>query len=160
MIFKSLRGLNVLGRRHRDLASGSASLKRDPAAGRDRARRALILCFAALAGLSIGLSDALAHSRLVKSDPAARAALPAAPAELKLWFNESIEPAFAKVWIISADGTQTPLTTRGDPSDPRLVVVALPATLPDGPVNVGYHVLSVDGHVVESTLSFTIQKPA
>ena len=160
MAFEFFRGFNFAGRRL--CASPSSAALVTPAAGDGRVpvRRAIILTFAALAGLALGLTDAMAHSRLVKSDPAARAVVTAPLAEVRLWFNESIEPAFAKVWIISGDGTQTPLATRGDPSDPRLVVVALPASLPDGPVNIGYHVLSVDGHVVESQLSFTIQKPA
>jgi methionine-rich copper-binding protein CopC len=158
--FDNFRGFDFSGRRLCGSPSDAAPVKPIPAGRHDRGRRALLLSFAALVGLSIGLTEALAHSRLVKSEPAARAVVTAPLAEVKLWFNESIEPAFAKVWIISGDGSQTPLTTRGDASDPRLVVVTLPASLPEGPVNIGYHVLSVDGHVVESQLSFTIQKPA
>ena len=80
-----------------------------------------------------------------------------APKELKLWYNEAIEPAFAKVWIVPAQGTQIPLTTKADPSDQRLIVVTLPDNLPAGPVNIGYHVLSVDGHTVDDKLTFTIK---
>jgi methionine-rich copper-binding protein CopC len=156
---KYFHGFEFFGFRSLRLPADSAS-RSGFAFSRDGFRRGIILLFAALAGLSIGLTGALAHSRMVKSEPAARAVLATAPAEVKLWFNESIEPAFAKVWLIGADGTQTPLQTHGEASDPRLVVVALPAGLPDGAVNIGYHVLSVDGHVVESQLTFTIQKPA
>jgi copper resistance protein C len=112
-----------------------------------------------LLGLGFGITGALAHSRLVRSDPAARAVLDKAPKELKLWYNEAIEPAFAKVWIVPAQGPQIPLTTKADPSDQRLIVVTLPDDLPAGPVNIGYHVLSVDGHTVDDKLIFTI-KPA
>ena len=112
-----------------------------------------------LIGFGLGISGAAAHSRLVKSDPAARAVLDKAPKELKLWFNEGVEPAFAKVWIVPASGAQIPLTSQGDSSDPRLLIVALPDNLPAGPVNVGYHMLSVDGHMVDDKLTFTIKKP-
>jgi methionine-rich copper-binding protein CopC len=121
--------------------------------------RALLVCVVVLVGLGLGISGAAAHSRLVKSDPSARAVLNTAPKELKLWFNEGVEPAFAKVWIVPAQGAQISLTSHGDSSNPRLLIVALPDNLPAGPVNIGYHMLSVDGHVVEDKLTFTVKAP-
>jgi methionine-rich copper-binding protein CopC len=94
-----------------------------------------------------------------KSDPSARAVLETAPKELKLWFNEAVEPAFAKVWIVPAKGPNVPLASRGDSSDQRLLIVTLPDNLAAGPVVVGYHILSVDGHVVDSQLTFAMKKP-
>src|SRR5580704_11426707 len=118
----------------------------------DRRGSALLVYFVVLLGFGLGISGAAAHSRLVKSDPSARAVLATAPKELKLWFNEGVEPAFAKVWIVPAQGAQIPLTSRGDSSNPRLLIVALPDDLAAGPVVIGYHILSVDGHVVDSQL--------
>jgi methionine-rich copper-binding protein CopC len=126
----------------------------------DRRERALLFCVVVLLGFGLGISGVVAHSRLVKSDPSARAVLDKAPKELKLWFNEGVEPAFAKIWIVPARGPHIPLTSEGDKSDPRLLIVALPDNLPTGPVVIGYHVLSVDGHVVEDKLTFTIKAPA
>jgi methionine-rich copper-binding protein CopC len=121
--------------------------------------RALLVYVVVLLGFGLGTPGAEAHSRLVKSDPSARAVLETAPKELKLWFNEGVEPAFAKVWIVPAQGAQIPLTSHGDSSNPRLLIVALPDNLPAGPVNVGYHMLSVDGHTVDDKLTFTIKVP-
>jgi hypothetical protein len=125
----------------------------------DRRERALLFYLVVLFGFGLGISGATAHSRLVKSDPAARAVLATVPKELKLWFNEGVEPAFAKVWIVPAHGAQIPLTSQGDSSDPRLLKVALPDNLPAGPVNIGYHMLSVDGHTVDDKLTFTVKAP-
>ena len=111
-------------------------------------------------GSASGFSGVAAHSRLVKSDPSARAVLDTAPKELRLWFNEAVEPAFAKVWIVPATGPHVPLASRGDSSDQRLLIVTLPDNLAAGPVIIGYHILSVDGHVVDSQLTFIIRKPA
>ncbi|MCI0735198.1 MAG: copper resistance protein CopC, partial [Beijerinckiaceae bacterium] len=69
----------------------------------------------------------------------------------------SVEPAFAKVWIVPAAGPHVSLSSRGDSSDRHLLVVALPDSLPAGPVVIGYHVLSVDGHVIEDKLTFTVK---
>ncbi len=123
----------------------------------DRRERALLFYIVVLLGFGLGMSGAAAHSRLVKSDPSARAVLDKAPKVLKLWFNEAVEPAFAKIWIVPAQGPQIPLTSQGDNSDRKLLVVTLPDNLPAGPVNIGYHVLSVDGHVIEEKLSFTVK---
>ena len=120
---------------------------------------ALLMSFVVLLGFGLGISVATAHSRLVKSDPSARAVLNKAPKELKLWFNEGVEPAFAKVWIVPAQGPQIPLASRGDSSDPHLLLVSLPDDVAAGPVNIGYHVLSVDGHTVDDKLTFTIKAP-
>ncbi len=78
----------------------------------DRRGPALLVYFVVLLGFGLGISGAAAHSRLVKSDPSARAVLDTAPKELKLWFNEGVEPAFAKVWIVPAQGAQIPLTSQ------------------------------------------------
>jgi methionine-rich copper-binding protein CopC len=115
--------------------------------------------FVVLFGFGLGISGVTAHSRLVKSDPPARAVLTTVPKELRLWFNEAVEPAFAKVWIVPAHGPQIPLTSHADSSDPRLLIVTLPDDLAAGPVFIGYHILSVDGHVVDAQLTFTKKKP-
>jgi copper resistance protein C len=125
----------------------------------DRREGALLFYLVVLVGFGLGISGAAAHSRLVKSDPSARAVLDKAPKELKLWFNEGVEPAFAKVWIVPAKGAQIPLTSQGDSSNPRLLIVAFPDNLPAGPVVIGYHMLSVDGHTVDDQLTFTVKAP-
>ncbi|MGH6821294.1 MAG: copper resistance CopC family protein, partial [Methylocella sp.] len=122
--------------------------------------RALLVYVLVLLGFGLEISGAAAHSRLVKSDPSARAVLDKAPKELKLWFNEGVEPAFAKIWIVPAQGAQIALSSQGDKSDPHLLIVALPDNLPAGPVVVGYHVLSVDGHTIKDKFTFTIKAPA
>jgi methionine-rich copper-binding protein CopC len=121
--------------------------------------QALLVYFVVLFGFGLGISGVEAHSHLVKSDPPARAVLATAPKELRLRFNEAIKPALAKVWIVPAHGPQFPLTSHGDGSDPRLLIVTLPDDLAAGPVVIGYHILSVDGHVVDAQLTFTIKKP-
>jgi methionine-rich copper-binding protein CopC len=123
-------------------------------------RRILLIPLVAVAGAAAGIDAAEAHSRLVKSDPPARAVVPASPREVKLWFNEQVEPAFAKIWIAPAQGEHIALASRGDASDARLLVAQVSHELPDGPVVIGFHVLSVDGHTIEDKLTFTIKKPA
>src|SRR5262245_41992776 len=119
--------------------------------------RTLLVYCAALLALAFAPGRLLAHSRLTKSDPAAREVVGHAPKELKLWFNEAVEPAFAKISIVPAEGPQIPLASRGDSSDKKLLVVTMPDSVPAGPVVIKYHVLSVDGHTIEDKLSFTVK---
>jgi copper resistance protein C len=126
-------------------AKATRSYQMRRAISRRHGGQALLAYFVVLFGFGLGISGAAAHSRLVKSDPSARAVLDTVPKELKLWFNEGVEPAFAKVWIVPAEGAQIPLTSHGDSSDPRLLIVTLPDDVAAGPVVIGYHILSVDG---------------
>jgi copper resistance protein C len=148
-----------MGRVQADMKQSGAAGPKPAETPSNTFRRTLLFSLVALLGLGLGASEVLAHSRLVKSEPAARAVLAAAPKEVRLWFNEAIEIAFAKIWIVPASGPQIPLANHGDPSDSRLLIATLPDNLPNGPVVIGFRVLSVDGHVVESQLAFTINTP-
>lgn len=97
-----------------------------------------------------------AHAVLVRSTPPARAALSHPAPRVELWFNERPEPAFSSVSVWSASGARV---DRGDvvvgPDDPKRVSVTL-EPLPPGTYTVRFRVLSVDGHVVESSFPFTV----
>jgi methionine-rich copper-binding protein CopC len=80
-----------------------------------------------------------------------------APERVSLWFNERLEPAYSRVSVWSADGQRV---DAGDvevaPLEPTRLSVGVPA-LPAGAYTVKYRVLSVDGHVVEAELTFTVR---
>ena len=95
----------------------------------------MLLYFVMLLGFGLGLSESSALSHLVKSDPSARAVLDTVPRELKLWFSEAVEPAFAWLWIVPAQGPPLPLPNHGDNSDHKLLIAALPDNLPAGLVD-------------------------
>ena len=104
-----------------------------------------------------GTSPLWAHAKLVRSDPAARATLDHAPATLRLWFSERLEPAYStaelhddKDVVISAANAFV------SASDGKLLMLELPP-LHDGTFTVHYRVLSVDGHVVKSQFRFSVR---
>jgi methionine-rich copper-binding protein CopC len=121
--------------------------------GRRALIRALGLFVVAMGG-SVMLVEA--HAVLVKSVPASRAALSHAPDRVELWFNERLEPAFSTVSVWNAAGTQV---DRRDavvgPDDARRLSVAVEVLAP-GAYTVRFRVLSVDGHIVESSFSFSV----
>lgn len=115
------------------------------------------------AALSLGVllpPSAEAHALLVKAEPARRAALSRAPHQVKLWFNEEIEPAYTKMLVVNANGKPVTDAKFQVPADDRkLMVLQLPELTP-GKYVVKFRVLSVDGHVVESSYDFLLKGDA
>src|SRR5215472_15090724 len=100
---------------------------------------------------------ASAHAVLVKSTPAARAVLSRSPDRVDLWFSEEIEPAWSGLSVWSTSGGRA---DRQDvsvpPGDPKRLSVTV-GPLEPGTYTVRFRVLSVDGHVVESSFPFTVK---
>lgn len=96
------------------------------------------------------------HAALLKSSPAARAALRQPPIRVELWFTERLEAAYASLSVRDAADAQVDLRDVAvGPNDPKRLSVSLPPLAP-GRYTVRFRVLSVDGHVVESSFSFTV----
>jgi methionine-rich copper-binding protein CopC len=107
--------------------------------------------------LSSSIPSALAHSMLVKAEPPRRAVLAKAPVQVRLWFNEEIEGDYASLVVLDAE--KHPVTEAKPQlaqDDPKSIVLPLPELAP-GKYSVKFRVLSVDGHVVESSFDFTVK---
>jgi methionine-rich copper-binding protein CopC len=110
--------------------------------------------------LSSSVSLALAHALLVKAEPPRRAVLDKAPAQVRLWFNEEIEGDYASLAVLDAE--KHPVTEAKPQlaqDDPKSIVLPLPELAP-GKYSVKFRVLSVDGHVVDSSFDFTVKGKA
>jgi hypothetical protein len=108
------------------------------------------------AGLALP-APAAAHAFLVRSTPASRATLARAPERVQLWFNERLEPAYSSISVWNAGGAQVDSKDGAvSAEDPRRLELSLPA-VPAGRYVIRFRVLSVDGHVVESSLPFTVK---
>lgn len=103
-------------------------------------------------------AGASAHAYLVKAVPAQRAVVFAAPNRVQLYFNERLEPKFCTVSVVDAQGEAV---HSGDAvveaRDPKQLAVAL-KPLGSGVYTVRFRVLSVDGHVVADTHTFTVRE--
>jgi methionine-rich copper-binding protein CopC len=100
-----------------------------------------------------------AHALLAKSEPARKATLAHPPSEVRLWFNERLEPAFSSLRVLDATGK--PVTgerAQVTKDNPKRMILALPPLAP-GTYSVHYQVLSVDGHTVEASYEFTVKEP-
>ena len=116
-----------------------------------------LIAIAFAAGL-FAAAPAHAHAFLDHANPAVGSTLPAAQADIALWFTEHIEPAFSTATVTDAAGE------RVDRSDPH-VAADNPAELqlglkplPPGTYTVHWHVVSVDTHTTEGTFTFDVGK--
>jgi hypothetical protein len=124
-------------------------------------RSAGLALAAALLASALAVPPALAHAVLIRSSPPHRAVLAQAPERIDLWFNERLEAAYSTASVWSEAGAQVDARDVAvAPDDPRRLSVSL-ATRAPGHYTVKYRVLSVDGHIVDSLIIFTVkgQKP-
>ena len=120
------------------------------------ARVILIVAFA----LGVPTTSAFAHSMLVKAEPPRRAVLTKSLIQVRLWFNEKIEGDYASLVVL--DAKKQPITDVKPalaPDDQKSIVLPLPELAP-GKYSIKFRVLSVDGHVVESSFDFTVKGEA
>lgn len=125
----------------------------------DRCKVLKISLFLIMA-LGMPAVSALAHSMLVKAEPARRAVLTKAPNQVRLWFNEKIEGDYASLVVLDDKKqsiTDVKPTLASD--DPKSIILPLPELVP-GKYSIKFRVLSVDGHVVESSFDFTVKGEA
>ena len=107
--------------------------------------------------LAAPVTSALAHSMLVKAEPPRRSVLTKSPTHVRLWFNEKIEGDYASLVVL--DAQKQPITDAKPtlaPDDQKSIVLPIPELAP-GKYSIKFRVLSVDGHVVESTFDFTVK---
>jgi hypothetical protein len=114
-----------------------------------------VAVFLLLAPLADGPAEA--HAVLVRSAPPHRAVLAQTPERVDLWFSEPLEAAYSMVSVWNEAGGQVDdRNVTVGPDDPRRLSVSLSTRAP-GLYTVKYRVLSVDGHVVESRITFTVK---
>ena len=99
----------------------------------------------------------LAHSNLERSDPSNGAILLQAPADVRLWFSEDLEPSFSRAVV--HDGIRQPVSTGSTVAtdDPRLLVVDLEPRLASGWYVVSWQAQAkLDGHLTRGTITFGV----
>ena len=97
-----------------------------------------------------------AHCLLERATPAAGSTVHGSPAEVKLFFSQTLEPAFSTLRVLDANAKQVDRQDQTvDATDARALRVSLQPLAP-GAYRVIWRVLSKDGHVTQGDLSFTV----
>ena len=119
--------------------------------------RVIILSVILIALLTVNVGSALAHALLVRSIPDANATLDRAPAQVELYFSETVDPRFSTIRVLDANGQAVDNgDPRVDPADGTHLTVSL-RSLPDGIYTVSWKALSeTDGHITEGSFPFAV----
>lgn len=117
----------------------------------------LAAVIAAAAGVALAApAAALAHAALLKTFPAASAKVDTPPAELRLVYDEVVEPRFAVVSVTDAAGRQqVDGVVHSSPTDPYELDAPLRRST-EGWYLVFWRVVSADGHPVRGAFTYRI----
>jgi copper resistance protein C len=112
----------------------------------------------ALLALLFTSGTAAAHDIVTGSDPADGATVATAPTQVSVTFDQAPQPGLATITVVGPDGAhheQGPVSTQGD-------VVSVPVgPLPTaGDYEIGYRIVSSDGHPVSGSIAFTLTTPS
>ena len=119
-------------------------------------RQLLVLGLISLA-TPLAASPRAFHLALQKSEPADKAALAQAPADLKLWFTENVEVPLTKVTLTRGKDTLS-LATLTQAREPKAPIVAkITGSVSPGTYKVDWRAVGKDGHAVKGTFGFTLQ---
>ena len=114
-------------------------------------------CSPAFIALLLAAGQALAHPSVVASTPNDGEAVLTAPRNMRIVFNEPIESHFTSVKVVDSSGKVFgPGQTRTDSSDPKAIVVDLPA-LASGAYKVQWSAAGRDGHRIKGELTFSVK---
>ena len=116
-----------------------------------------IVALTALGSLAT-LTHAWAHAFLDHTDPVVGSAVKQAPAEVRLWYTQGLEPSFSRVQVFDAAGKEMDKKdVHLDPKNNHLMIVSLPAGLGAGTYKVVWRVVSVDTHPTEGSFKFRVE---
>jgi methionine-rich copper-binding protein CopC len=99
---------------------------------------------------------AAAHAFLDRAEPPVEGTLQHAPAEIRLHFNESVEPALSSIRLLKADGAAIKLgEVSVDDAEHAVLKASVPPLLP-GVYRVVWRAVSTDTHITEGDYTFTV----
>lgn len=104
---------------------------------------------------------ALAHAKLVRSEPAAGATLDVPPRTFRLVFSEAPELSLSSIKLVTAAGDTVAIgNLRVDPGDKHALVGDAPFELERGDYRIIWRVAAHDGHPTHGTIDFKVLSAA
>lgn len=111
---------------------------------------------AAVVGLMLVATQASAHAKLVKSNPAANATV-AAPKSISLTFNEALTPKFSGFDVSMSDGMKTSIKTSVS-KDHKTITGVPTGKMMAGAYKIAWHAVAADdGHRMDGVVTFTVK---
>lgn len=111
----------------------------------------------ALIGMSAITTQACAHGALDVASPKAGATLDVAPNEIRLQFNEALEPTFSTIKLTDPNGVDVAyLKVEIAKASMKVMQASLPV-LPAGAYSVHWSAMTRDGHKTKGAYTFMVK---
>ena len=99
-----------------------------------------------------------AHANLDHAEPKVGVTVNQSPKEVKIWFSQSVEPAFSTIEVFDSGGKQIDKKDlHVDKADKTILIVSVPDLGP-GTYKVVWHVVSTDTHKTHGDFKFTVKR--
>ena len=121
---------------------------------RSRCGRSFAVVLVSIVGLACSSAPAMAHSRLVSSDPADGAHLDRAPSTVTLNFSGTVVAGSDAIQVFAPDASRVDEGSARPRRGERITQSVTSG--PDGTYGVAYRVSSEDGHVITATVTYEV----
>lgn len=105
---------------------------------------------------AFAFSTAFGHGAVESTSPKSGATLITPPTEIRLQFNEALEPAFTTIKLFDPSGREVGTKAKARVENGKTAVLALPLLSP-GTYRAEWKTVGHDGHHVHGTLGFTLK---
>ncbi|GAA1249518.1 copper resistance protein CopC [Pseudonocardia aurantiaca] len=119
-----------------------------------RLRRGVAVALLAGLALLLGAAPAFAHARLESTDPADGASLATGPERVSLTFSDPMSADFNTITVVGPDNAR--YETGSITAQNNTVSIGVGPLGPAGRYEIGYRVVSEDGHPVTGSVAFTL----
>ncbi|WP_332236961.1 copper resistance protein CopC [Sporolactobacillus sp. KGMB 08714] len=108
----------------------------------------------------LSANTASAHAYIIRSDPAAQQQVSGNLKQVKIQFDEKIQPTFFSLDVLDQSGHRVDTNqVRTDPHNPAILENYLNRRLPTGYYWIKWKVISADGHPVNGIIAFQVGHP-
>ena len=115
------------------------------------------LCGLLFLNVSLTTPEALAHAKLIRSQPGPFEVLAASPEDVSLWFNERLEDEFNAIEVMDPAGQHIETGfAHVNPRDRTNLLVRL-GHLSTGSYVIRWRILSLDGHPARGRFIFSVK---
>jgi copper transport protein len=118
--------------------------------------RAILLGAVAALVLCLCESATFAHAKLLRTQPADKAALKQSPPKVELWFNEELQAQFNTITVTDQSGKRVDKNDLSLGEGNKKVEIDL-ENLASGTYMVAWKVLSADQHTMKGQFTFTVE---
>lgn len=118
-----------------------------------RGTLAVILCLGLCLTVGPFAGTLLAHNQLLKTDPAAKAAVKVSPARVTFWFGEKPDMTVTKVVVKGPSGI---VETTVHPVSEKVLAADFKSKLAPGAYTVTWQTAGDDSHISKGEFGFTV----